>query len=110
MGRTTIRKIIIETCSALWEVLSPIYLPEAKENDYKLTAAQFNEKWNLPNCVGAIDGKHICLQKPANTGSQFFCHKKFFSIVLLGICDANYIFTMVDAGAYGSQSDGGMFE
>ena len=31
-------------------------------------AFRFMEHWNFPNCIGAIDGKHIHIQKPANGG------------------------------------------
>nr|CAI5841789.1 unnamed protein product [Callosobruchus analis] len=82
-------------------------LPTIEE--WKNIALDFYNKWNFPNCIGCIDGKHIRIKCPKKTGSTFFNYKSYISIVLQGIADANYKFIAVEVGAYGRQSDEGTF-
>ncbi|XP_071572651.1 uncharacterized protein [Temnothorax nylanderi] len=109
IGESTAYNIIKETCRITVKVLSLIYLKSPTEEKWKEIVAGFLNRWNFPNCLGAIDGKHFTIKAPPNSGSLYFNYKKFFSIVLLAACDDQYKFTIVDCGAYGSASDGGIF-
>ena len=40
-----------------------------QESEWKVVAAEFEERWNFPNCVGANDRKHIVMKRPINSGS-----------------------------------------
>lgn len=78
-------------------------------NDWLQIAADFEIMWNYPCCIGAIDGKHISIQQPSSTGSEFFNYKHFFSVILLALVDANYRFIYLDIGAAGRAGDSGVF-
>lgn len=79
------------------------------EAEWNVIAKEFNNKWNFPNCVGAFDGKHINLQSPINSGTEYFNYKGLFSIVLFAVVDANYNFIYANVGCQGRISDGGVF-
>lgn len=75
---------------------------------FKKIAQDLYTKWGFPDCIGSIDGKHIQIKCPANSGSMYYNYKHFFSINLLAVTDANYKFITVDIGTYGKDSDRGV--
>ena len=78
---TSIGRIIEETCPEIWNALVEDYIaPSKSSEDWKKVANTFEENWNFPNCIGALDGKHVVIQAPANTGSLYLNYKKTFSI------------------------------
>lgn len=83
---------------------------EKTEDEWRQISDKFYKNTNFPNCVGAIDGKHIRVISPAHSGSQYYNYKNFFSIVLLGLVDNDYCFSAIDVGAYGKSSDSNIFK
>lgn len=61
IGRSTVTMIIAETCEALWNILQDELFQSSSVN-WKNISVEFEEKWNFPHCIGAIDGKHIAIK------------------------------------------------
>lgn len=108
-GASTIAKTIRLVCNAIWDRCLRQNMPEITQQLFEEISVDFDKKANFPNCLGAIDGKHIRIRSPANSGSLFYNYKGYNSIVLLAITDSKYRFIYVDIGAYGKESDSTIF-
>ena len=109
VGHSTVSGIIESTCDSLWNILMPQYLQRPTTTmEWKRVSEGFEQIWNFPHCVGAIDGKHVVMQAPGRSGSTFYNYKGTHSLVLLAVCDAHYCFTLIDIGDAGRHSDGGV--
>lgn len=105
-----ISQIIRQTLEALRNKLVSLFLPSLTSRDLQEKAKEFLDKWNFPNCCGAIDGKHVRIVCPKLSGSLCCNYKVYFSTVLLAVVDANCKFMFVDIGSYGKEGDPGIFE
>ena len=70
---------------------------------------KFQRRWNFPRCVGSIDGKHIRIQCPKDSGSVFHNYKGYFSVILMAVVDAEYNFMYVSIGGNGRAGDAGIW-
>ncbi|XP_018402805.1 PREDICTED: putative nuclease HARBI1 [Cyphomyrmex costatus] len=109
VGQNTACKIISETCESLWNVLqNELFQPS--ESEWKKVVKEFENDWNFPHCIGALDGKHVNVKAPPHSGSTFYNYKGNHSISLMAIASARYKFLMVDIDGEGRHSDGGIFK
>lgn len=109
ISKASVSLIFKETCRAIWTAMHLEFIPPLTEERFLNISKDFWKMWNYPNCLGAIDGKHIQIVAPPNSGSLYFNYKKHFSTILMAVVDARYLFTFVDIGALGKCSDSTVF-
>ena len=59
----------------------------------------------MPHVTRTIDGKHVAMECPKNTGALYHNYKIFFSQILVAACDAKYKFIFIDVGQCGCTND-----
>lgn len=110
ISRSTISYIVREVCQAIFKVLGEKHLKTpATPEEWLDVSVKFEDKWQFPNCIGAVDGKHLVLQPPPGSGSHFFNYKKTHSIVLMAVAGPDYECLYADVGTNGRVSDGGVW-
>ena len=102
--------IVYQVAGAIVKELGQKYIILPTSATEWLQVAQlFETRWQFPHCIGAIDGKHVMIQPPVGTGSEFFNYKKSFSIILLAIAGPDYECLYADIGCKGRSNDSGVW-
>ena len=109
IDESTICTLVAEVMQIIWKVLCPLHMRIPTKEKLHEIAQDFYLMWDLPHCIGAIDGSHIKIKKPKNSGFLYYSYKKIFSIILQGVVDAQYKFISIDVGGYGHQHDSTTF-
>ncbi|XP_018303600.1 putative nuclease HARBI1 [Mycetomoellerius zeteki] len=95
-----IRRVINWLVTLVPEV---IVWPEG--NNITKVSRKFEEIADIRNCVGAIDGSHIFINKPEENGREYFNRKQCYSILLQAVTDSKMKFTNIYCGDPGSFHD-----
>ncbi len=110
VAHNTIYSIVRNICQAIIdEYAREVIATPTTEAKWLQIADLFSSWWNVLKCLGVMDGKHIAIKCPKGGGSLYFNYKKFHSIVLMALVDADYKFIWIDEGANGSASDAQIF-
>ena len=110
ISKAAVSYIVHEVCHAIYFALGHIYMkvPSTKEEWLKI-ALEFEEKWQFPNCIGTVDGKHLVIQPPTDSGSHYYNYKHTHSVVLMAVAGPNYECLFADVGTNGRVADGGVW-
>ena len=110
VAHNTISKVVRQVCDAIVAEFSEelIHCPSTSD-EWKNIAKQFGDRWQLHNCVGALDGKHVAIQCPPGAGSLYYNYKGYHSIILMALVDADYKFIWAEVGSNGSAGDAQVF-
>ncbi|XP_067141306.1 uncharacterized protein [Centruroides vittatus] len=102
VANNTISVIIPEVLDAIYQSYSEYLRLPSTVCEWEDIAREFDEMWQFPHCLGAIDGKHVQIICPKQSGSAYYNYK---SVVMMAIVRADLSFIYVDAGTNGRQSD-----
>ena len=99
ISRRTISRVISTVAKAIIHEMQDAYLktPNTVE-EWLLISEKFFQRWNLPNMIGTVDGKHVILQQPCNSGSHYRNYKGTDSIALMAVVGPEYQFLFADVG------------
>ncbi|KAH0819857.1 hypothetical protein GEV33_002934 [Tenebrio molitor] len=67
LGQSTVQQIVGEVCSAIIKNMLSECIPTPAEAEWENIATKFLNLWDFPNCIGALDGKHVQIVAPNNT-------------------------------------------
>nr|CAI5829782.1 unnamed protein product [Callosobruchus analis] len=107
LGVSTVSMIFKEECRSIWAIMQMECIPIPTKDLWQTVADNFEQKSKLSELVRGSRWK----THQNNTTPWLFDHnyKGYASIVLMAVELIDYKFLNVDVGAYGRQSDSGVF-
>ena len=93
VAHNTISGIVRDVCETIIAAYAEDFIdPPTEPEQWQAIADQFSEKWQFPQALGSLDGKHVAIRCPKNGGSLYYNYKGYHLIVLMALVDADYKF------------------
>ena len=110
VGRSTVGEIVLDTCDAIANHLLPRYVcvPSDPAALHDIVDG-FRECWGFPQTIGAIDGTHIPIIRPAESSADYYNRKGFYSVIMQALVDYRGLFMDINVGWPGKVHDARVF-
>ena len=105
VGLSTVCCIVHQVCNAIVRILGPRYVRMPQGENLQVVVDGFFQRWQFPQCAGAIDGTHIKIIAPKDNPLDYWNRKQYHSIVMQALVDHQYRFMDVYIGWPGSTHD-----
>ena len=87
LWKSTVSDIVSKTSKAVYDSLKDIYdslkdtylSPPKNSAEWNRISEQFEEQWNFPHVIGALDDKHVRIECPKLSGSLYHNYKGYIS-------------------------------
>ena len=109
IGRSTVRKIVVEACHAIATHLLPQYIQIPNGDRLKEIVEGFETCWDFPQAAGAIDDSHIPKIRPDESASDYYNPKGYYSIIMQAMVDFRGLFMDLYIGWPGKVHDARVF-
>ena len=106
LGVSTVHKIIEEVGIAIVDSLPPPFFPPTNTLVERFNHLRPNA---FPGVIGAVDGSHIRIDTPCHNPADYYCYKKFKSIILLAIAGPDCECLWFNVGFPGKAGDARVF-
>jgi len=81
----------------------------SSEAEWLEISKKLEELWNYPHALGAIDGKHVRIQKPKTGGLFYYNYKHTHHSIILMDIGPEYECLYADVGSNGRVNDSGIW-
>lgn len=108
IGKTSVHNIFKQFIFAMDDCYGDSIKMPSKEG-LKENAVLFEQMWDYPMAVAAIDGCHIPFKCPLSQKTAYYNYKSFHSSLLLAATDALGKFMYINVGSPGRRNDAGVF-
>ena len=116
LAESTVYQMVAEVCTTiieeLWSETLEIHFPKTND-EFKEKLLDMDAEWKFPYAFAAIDGSNLPIKCPSGgqeVMKQYYNFKNLYSVVLLGIVDANYIFIWTSLRAPGNTHNSACFQ
>lgn len=105
VGKTTVIEAVQDVVEALCDLKNDWIKFPSTNREILATRETFESLTDLPNVVGAIDGTHIKIKTPKESGPDYFSRLQQHDVVVQAVADGEKRFLDVAAGFPGSMHD-----